>query len=225
MLAPFILYVFYISITKLSLRDYGVNIASRSFTIGLLSFTLITLLLPTIMASGMLRRKSIAVGILQDEHHGRTRSGRFLAAFLMMSWNFLALGLLLLPVSWVLLSFVLVDAPDYNIAQVNIIAMGLLLLAIPLIPVLWLRKRPEQAPFHLAIARSMMTVYAALALFFAMLVLVSATAESHFIRIDQVMAPMNQRDIIVPNMVEGRVVIMLRDDVREGATKLDIPWR
>ena len=99
------------------------------------------------------------------------------------------------------------------------------MLALPLAPALWERHQAGAAPFHLAMARSLITVYAVMALFFAALVPVCAAFERHYIQIDQVMAPMNQGEDIAFTMVEGRLVIMLRGGVRDGARALGIAWR
>ena len=100
----------------------------------------------------------------------------------------------------------------------------MLLLALPLLPALW-ERRYAAAPFQLALARSLMTVYAVMALFFAALVPVCAAFERHYVHIDPVMTPYNQGEDIATDQVEGRLVIYLRGGVREGAATLGIPWR
>ena len=56
--------------------------------------------------------------------------------------------------------------------------------------------------------------------FFAALVPVCAAFECYYIRIDPVMSTMRQGDDIFINMVEGKLSLMLRQGVRDGATKL-----
>ena len=133
---------------------------------------------------------------------------------------------LLIPIIWALLAGVLAQSPYRDTAQIAVMSMGgVLLLAIPLFPAIWQRKNCVAATFHLTMSRSMITVYAVMTLFFAALVPVCTTYERHYAHIDRLMVPMIQQDNIAFNMVEGRLVFMLRDGVREGATKLGIPWR
>jgi hypothetical protein len=205
-----------IAIPAVSGRDHGLRVAAFPFLLGVTVFTFWTLIVPT----------TLAAGLLSDERRWRTRFCRLLAASLSVIWDIPATGLLLLPLSMALLALVLAHSPFTDSAQVVMTCVwGMLLLAIPLIPALWERKHADAAPFHLAMARSMITVYAVMALFFAVLVPVCGAYERHYVQIDQVMAPMNQGDDISVTMVEGRLVILLRAGVREGATTLGIPRR
>jgi hypothetical protein len=87
------------------------------------------------------------------------------------------------------------------------------------------RKRADSAPRHLAMARTMISVYAVMTLFFAALLPLCAAFERDYVRADRIMTPMRQGEDISSTMVEGQVAIMLRNDVREGATTLGIAWR
>ena len=225
LLMPLVLYLLFIDLPTLSQRDLGVNIASRNFAIGVLCFALWTLIVPTTLAAGLLRRHGITAGLSNSTHRWRTRIARLLSAMLTMIWDFFAWVFLILPISWALLLLLLAHPALHTPAEVRNMFLWGMLLVLPFIPALWERKHAADAPFHLALARGMMTVYAVLVLFFGALTLACATCESHFLRADQVMAPMNQGEDIVPCMAEGRVISMLREEEREGATKLGIPWR
>ncbi len=71
----------------------------------------------------------------------------------------------------------------------------------------------------------MITVYAIMALFFASLYPICAAFERHYVRTDQVLNIYQQGDEIGFTNVEGQLVVVLREGVREGATKLGIAWK
>jgi hypothetical protein len=227
LLAPLALYLLYIALPAVSWRDHGIARAGLPFGLGVGVFTLWTLIVPTTMAAGLLRQRSIAAGLLTVAGRPwRTRFARLAASILAVIWCLLVSARLLPPISVALLAPVLAHSPFGDGAQIALMCFWAVLIpALPLLPALWTRKHADAAPHHLAMARSMMTLYAVMTLFFAALVPVSAAFERHYVRIDRIMAPMQAGDDIGFTMVEGQLTLMLRQDVRDGATALGIPWR
>ncbi len=252
LLVPCVLYLLYIAIPAISRRDHTFGRTIIFFAIGIGIFTLWTQIVPTMMAAGILRQHSIAGGLITDEHPWRTRFGQLLAAFFSFIWSTASIPFLALPLSWVILYFLLVNSPirdlvitvsstqwksivssgpisfsgiGYPASVAVIMLVGLLLLAIPFIPALFERKNLEFAPFHLAMSRSMITVYAVMTLFYASFYPICAAFERHYTNIDQVVSVYRQGDDIGVTNVEGKIKVMLREGVREGATKLGIAWK
>lgn len=227
LLLPLALYVLFINIPALSRRDYGFSSNHWAFFLGVAAFALWIIIVPTSMASGMLLRKSIAAGLLTNDHPWRTRITRFISAKLTVIWCLLSFLFLLLPISWALLAPLRVNSPfrGDSTMMAQMCVWLVLMLLIPLLPLFWTRKHADRAPYHLAMSHTMMTTYAMMTLFFASLVPVYAAFEHHYVQIDQVQKPMQQGDELCMNMVEGQLVGRLRNDVREGADKLGIPWK
>jgi hypothetical protein len=226
LLAPLALYLLYIALPALSGREHGMQHATIPFCIGVGVFSLWTLLVPTTMAAGILRRRSIAAGLLTVRRPWCARFTRLAIALLSIVWCVLAWGLLLRPLSWAMLTPLLVHAPFSTGAQVGLTCLlGVLLLAAPFIPAIWERKHAGAAPLHLAMARAMITTYAVMTLFYAALVPVCVACERHYVYIDQIVRPMRQGDDISFTLVEGQLTLMLRNEVRQGATALGIGWQ
>ena len=246
LLAPLALYLLYLAIPAVSWRDHGVKVALLPFGLGIGVFTLWALVVPLAMATHSFRQRSIAAGLHIDAQPWHSWAGAVFTA----TWGILALILLLLPISWGLLALVLAYSPFSDIVQKVMMYLwaGLMLVlpllptirvkrryrlqaawgdapVIPSIPAVWVQKHPLNAPHHLAKARTMMTTYAIMTLFFAALVPVCAAFEQQYLRTDRVMTTMRQGDDISANIVEGQLTLMLRQSVRDGATTLGIPWK
>ena len=250
LLAPLGLYLLYISFPVLSGRDHGIRYAETPFSIGIMLFGLWTLLVPTTLAAGLLWRRSIAAGRVTIVRPLPIRVNRLSSSILTLIWSVLALRWLLLPISLLFIVPLLATAPSSYPTQVPMMyIIAVLMLGLPFLPLIWAHKKtPRQlvwseapvipttptvleekhhpnAPHYLALARSMITVYAIMTLFFAALVPVCAAFERHYIESDHIMSPMCQGDDMGITEVEGQLVIRLRQGVRDGATTLRIPWK
>ena len=231
-LLPLTLYLLYIATPTLSLRDHGlafttehgIHLAAVHFIGGLGICVLWMLIVPTTMTAGILWRRSLDAGMLMVESPWRARFTRLGVALLSLIWAGLGIGTILVPVSWGLVSIVSSSRFRDPMQVVLIMLFGLVLLGIPLLPVLWERGHVEHAAYHLAMARTMIAVYAVLTVLVAVLPFVCAAYEREYIRTDKLMGLAGQGDEIEFTSVELQVVKMLRADVREGATKLQIPW-
>jgi hypothetical protein len=73
-------------------------------------------------------------------------------------------------------------------------------------------------------SKTMLTIYLFTTLLFASFVPVCSFFEQKYVKSDQIMKPFRQGNDISMTMVEGKVSMMLRDGIREGAVKLGIPW-
>ncbi len=221
---PLLFYLLFIAL-PFSGREHAVIHALPS-GIALIVFSIWMLLVPSTLAAGYLRRHAVAAELLVVARVWPVRWLRLLGALGQISWVLITLPILLLSVCWTLLTPVLAHTPFSSYLEFGLCwLLALLALAVLLLPVFWERRKPEAAPFHRAIARAMLPVYAVMTLFFAALVPVCAGFERHYLQIDTVMAPMVEGDDVAFTMVEGKVVQMLRQDVRDGATVLHIPWR
>ena len=212
LLAPLALYLLYIAVPALSRRDHNIVRAGLPFIIGVGIFTLWTLIVPTTMAAGILWQRSIAAGLVMVEQPWLTRFSRLMTAVLSAIWSMLAIVLLLLSISWALLTPVLAHSPFSDGAQVGMMCIwGALMLAIPLLPAIWIRKHAGDAPHHLAMARAMMTIYAVMTLFFASFVPVCDAFERYYVRTDRLMGLMQQGDDIYFTRVEGQLARIIHN--------------
>jgi hypothetical protein len=228
LLMPLALYLLYLGLPALSWRDHGVVSAIARFGIGIGVFTLWTLIVPTTMTAGLLRQRSIAAGLLTVAGRPwRTRFARLAASIFAAIWCSLEASLLLPLIASTLLAPVLAHSPFRGsiASDATLCVLAVLMLALPLLPAFSTRKHADAAPHHLAMARSLLTLYAVMTLFFAALVPVCSAFERYYVRTDHLMAPMRQGDDFACSMAEGQVMLMLRQDVRDGATALGIPWR
>lgn len=250
LLAPLVLYLCYLAFPAISWRDHGMCVAVVPFNMGIMFFVLWTLMVPTTVAADILWKRSIAAGLTTEVHLSDTRFMRVVISLYSAGWSILALPLLAFPISWGVLSLLLAHPPIHNMVLLLLMCLGVILLlgipmlpaiwarkkdplkvtwgeapVIPAAPVAWVQKRIAHAPHHLAMARSMITVYAIMTLFFALLVPVCAVFEQHYVQVDQLTMTMRHGDDLSVNNVEGQLVIMLRQDVRDGAVTLGIPWK
>ncbi|MEI7832935.1 MAG: hypothetical protein WCJ56_07055 [bacterium] len=224
---PLVLYLIFIATPALSLRDQGLTPPFKlPFFIGIGIFTLWTLIVPTTVAAGILQQKSNSIDPMADIPTWRKRFTRFGIAILTVIWCTLAAGLIMVPVTTLLLMPIIAHSPlKANLLVAILCLSGVILLLIPLLPALWKRKHPEEVLVKLALARSMITIYAVMTIFFAMLVPVCHAFEQHYVQADTLMAPMRQGDDYCITTAEGRTCIYLRQTVRDGATELGIPWK
>ena len=226
LLAPLAFYLLFIATPQLSGRDAGVVRAGVPFMLGIYFITLSTFLVPPIMVFHFLHRRMIAAGLQVADDLWRSRFSRLVIVIYGIIWCFLAFFLLLAPIGLALLTPVLAHTPvNSGKLIVQIFGAGVLLLGLPLLPAVRPGKDTVSAPRHLAIARTMIALFAVMTLFFAALIPICDAFERYYVRADRVIAPMTQGDDISITMVEGRLVIMLRQDVRDGATVLGIPWQ
>lgn len=222
LLAPLALYLLYIAIPGLSGRDHGLRHAYVQFGLGLLMFTAWSCSVPTTMAAGFLWRRGIALGLVTNTSPWRTRISRLVGSSLSVGWCVLAFGFLLPTTCLLLLTPALARSPFINSTKILVIGMLLLLtLAVPMLLAIVERKHAKSFP-HLAVARTMTMLYAMMTLCFAALIPVCAAFERHYVRTDTIMAPMHQGKEISCTKVEAQLVFMLRQGVRDGATKLGI---
>lgn len=225
LLAPFALYLLYITNPSISGREYNIHSAAVPFYAGICVFVLWVLIVPTTLAAGILWQRSITVGLIVIQQPWYTRLLRLATSVLTAIWCELGLGLLLLPISWGLLVLTFAHFAFYDVPIVIIYTGGIFWLVLSLLPAVWLRKQTAHASFHLAMARNMMMTYAIMTLFFALLFLVGASFERHYVRTDPLMNIMQQGDDFATSKGEGQVALRLRQEVRDGATTLGIPWK
>lgn len=224
-LVPLVIYLLYIATPALSGRDHSIWYSRLQFVGGMLFFVLWTLLVPTTMAAGTIWRRSMAIGAVEVSQRGKTQLSRGVAAFCAFIWANLAGYFLLIPLMCIVLSAVTVLIPPSLLATALVVAISsLVLLGIPLIHARFRRTPPESASHYLALARSMITVYAVFTLLLGALLPVCRAFERHYIQTDRVMGIMNERDNICLTYLEGRLTTMLSEQVRDGAEKLGMAW-
>ncbi|MEI7833713.1 MAG: hypothetical protein WCJ56_11025, partial [bacterium] len=215
LLSPIALYLVFISIPAISGRDYGIGHSIWQFVISFILFLLWSLIVPATIAIKALRRKSISHSVMLEENRG-ARFKRIVTTFLLDLLCLLAACYSLFLVTYVLLIRLLATRPIITGVGGNlaILAFIFLPLALMLLPAIWERKRTEAAPYNMAMAFSMVPVYAVMTLFFGLLVPVSYAFERHYVMTDQLTSTMRVGDVICYSKAEGRIVIQLRQTVR-----------
>ena len=225
LLMPLALYLLYISIPAISWRDHGIRSAVLPFGYGIVVFVLWTLIVPTTMAAVICWKRGIAAGLITFARPWAKFFGRLPIAILSAIWTIATMGNVLITLSLTMLSLAFARLLFSDMTHAAIMAAGAFMtLAIPLLPAIWERHYPDAAPRHLATARTMITLYAVMTLFFASLYPVCTAFERHYVRIDRIFGSMKEGDNISFTGAESQLTLMLRQYVRDGATELGLSW-
>jgi hypothetical protein len=221
LLIPVAFYLLFISIPLISGRDHGIMRSVWQFGISLVMLILWTLFASTIMAANIIKKRCFDFGKMVPD-----KVSQIVSVILTITWCCLALVFLLIPVSWTLLSFTLEKSPIMiNVLQmIEVGIWGVFVLGMPLYPVIWTKKDDNFISYHLVMSKTMLTIYLFTTLLFASFVPVCSFFEKKYVKSDQIMKPFRQGNDISMTMIEGKVSMMLRDGIREGAVKLGIPW-
>jgi hypothetical protein len=228
LLAPLVLYLIFISIPTISGRDHGIITAGLPYAIGQAIFILWTLIVPTTLATNFLWKRGIENDFIIIENKRKAIWVRLLNNILTVIWVILAIPYLFFPIIMLLLlPFLYASSPatkDLELLVIIITLAAIMLLAVTFIPLIWERKRPSMINFRLSITKSMITVYAAMVLFFSILVPVCTGFEHYYIKSDILFKSNTESKDISQNIIEYKLVNQLRNTVREGALKLGLPW-
>ncbi|MHB9025270.1 MAG: hypothetical protein ACYC7E_14055 [Armatimonadota bacterium] len=221
-LLPLALYLLCRAIPLLSGRAWNLTLGVWFFGPELLLVLLWMLIVPAAIAAADIQRRAAEDGIV-DERPGQARALRIAAAILGLAWVALAWKPLNGFATLLVLSRLPIDLSQVQIEMWFDALLAVALLLLPLVPVLWERRRAHLAPREINIARAAIAVYAALILLTAPLLPALRAQERHYLRTDRVMSVMDENGIIAFTGVEGRLVLGLRRDVLDQAKKLGIP--
>lgn len=228
--APLALYLLYIAIPALSGREKNIHTSLGQFIGGLSVAVLWMLLVPTTMAAGKVWQRRVATGTTPCPSRRKIRCTRLCSSLGVMAWAIVAVLTVLFPIGLLLLKTVAIVPPlpvytDIVTDIVVAIVMFVIVAASPFIPMLWQRKLAANASHYRALARTMVTVYAAMTVLTGLLVPVCGAYERHFVATDRVTGLVHERDNIAFTYAEGKLVLSLRDSIHAGAVKLGIPWQ
>jgi hypothetical protein len=112
-----------------------------------------------------------------------------------------------------------------NLGQMNSFATDclgvvLFLIAVAFLPLLWERHHTDCAQHFLALSRTLIPVYAVMAICTGALYPLLYAQETRYLRQDRVMTIMREGDIIAPTRAEGQLVLGLRNMVLRGEQQL-----
>lgn len=218
---PLALLLIYVALQVISFQRLENPIAYYAFGTAMLIIVLWMLSVPTAMVSNAIWRQSVEAGIIEVQQTGIATFLRGVSGGIAMAWASLAAtAVIVLPamfiLGWVTISPLRFDQQPFWLGVLVLLGLSVFALS----PAFWERHHTDCAQHFLALSRTMIPVYAVLAICTGALYPILCAQETHYLRQDKVMTTMRDGNIIAPSYAEGRLVLSLRDMVLKGEQQL-----